>query len=496
MNKPRLTSFQSLFLLALVLLPDMPAVAALPPHVDGEVLVTFRSASSAATMAATQAGIATMKRVGGNVYDVRLQPDETVESMLTQLQNNPLVDRVQPNYIKRLQTSDPYYDQQWGLKNTVQLGVDIHAEEAWSVTRGDPRVVVAVIDTGIAGGESAPHPDLQHQLWQNPHEIPNDGLDNDGNGIVDDIIGADVSDVSNKKGNPLDLIDGHGTQVASIIGAEADNGIGITGVAPGVKLMIIKAFSGGVSSSASVIAAIDYAIQNGASIINASYGQIGSKDYGEINFDFAEYFAIQRAESAGILFVTAAGNGCINDPTSLNYDPHCPYSTITGYDNDHPPDPSLESFVPASYNLSNIIAVAATDRNDDLTFFSNYGATTVDLAAPGQSIVAAGLIDTKNPDSSYYSVSGTSVAVPFVSGTLALMYSAGDTSAYSLKNRLLASVDSITSLSGKVASGGRLNAAAALAAQPVTAPSGGGGGGGCLGPLSLLVLVAWRRHKG
>lgn len=496
MNKSRVTPFQSLFVLALVLFPGMSVIAALAPHVDGEVLVTFRSASSAATMAATQPGVAAMKRVGGNVYDVRLQPDETVESMLAQLQKNPLVDNIQPNYIKRLQTTDPYYDQQWGLNNTVQLGSDIHAEDAWTVTHGDPSVVIAVIDTGIVGGYLAPHPDLQNQLWQNPHEIPNDLNDNDGNGIVDDIIGANFSDLNNINGNPVDPADGHGTQVASIIGAEADNGIGISGVAPGVKLMIIKAFSAGVSSSASVIAAIDYAIQNGANIINASYGQIGSKDYGEINFDFLEYDAIRRAGDAGILFVTAAGNGCTNDPQSLNYDPHCPYSTITGYDNDHPPDPNLESFVPASYNLENIIAVAASNRNDDLASFSNYGATTVDLAAPGVSILAAGLIDTKNPDNSYYSVSGTSVAVPFVSGTLALMYSTGDTSAYSLKNRLLASVDSITALSGKVASGGRLNAAAALAAQPVTAPSGGGGGGGCLAPLSLLVLVAWRRHKG
>lgn len=492
MSKSRFIIFQSLLSLASVLLLGMPAaVAALPPHVDGEVLVTFKSTSSAATVAATQAGIATMKRLSGRVYDIQLQPDETVESMLARLQNNPLVASVQPNYIKTLQTNDPDYGLQWGLNNTAQPGADIHAEQAWTVTRGDhnPPVVVAIIDTGI----DDVHRDLVNQFWQNPGEIPNDGLDNDLNGVVDDVIGADFSDLSKINGNPRDFIDGHGTQVAGVIGAEADNGVGISGVAPGVSLMIVKAFNGGTSSSANVVAAIDYAVQNGASIINASYGHFGPRIYGTPGFDTAEYNAIRSAGEAGteILFVTAAGNGCNNSDTTMgNYNANCPYTMTQGYDNDSPPSFDLESYIPASYDLPNIIAVAATTDNDTLADFSNYGANSVDLGAPGRSIYTTDL------NGGYSSVNGTSMAVPFVSGTLALMYSTGDTSAYSLKKRLLASVDSIAGLSGKVASGGRLNAAAALAAQPVKAPSGGGGGGGRLSLLSLFVLFAWLRRKG
>jgi subtilisin family serine protease len=490
MHESRINRLLSLCAAVTALLPFVCS-AALPPHVAGEVLVSFKSGVGAATVMATQPGIATMKRVGASVYNIHLQPDATVEGMLAKLQGNPLVATVQPNYIKRLQTYDTYYDQQWGLKNTGQNGgqpgADISIESAWGVTRGDRDTVVAVIDTGIAAGQ----PDLQHQLWQNPHEIPN-GSDTNGNGIVDDIIGADFSDLNYIDGSPFDSIDGHGTLVAGIIAAEADNDEGISGVAPGVSLMIIKAFNGGVSSTSNVVAAIDYAIDNGADIINASYGQIGVKDYGARNFDLFEYNAIKRARDAGILYVTAAGNGCTNaDPTSSNYDASCPYDTQTGmgYDNDHPPDPGLGSFVPASYDLANIIAVAATDRNDALTDFSNYGASTVDLAAPGKAIMTTYLVDSANSANSYVAASGTSVAVPFVSGTLALMWSAGDHNWRSLRDRLLLSVDGLPELSGKLASGGRLNAAAALAAPSVATASAGGGGGGPLGLLSLLVLT-------
>jgi len=456
----------------MVLLP-MATVAALPPHIDSEVLVTFKSTASAATLTAKQPGIATLQRVSSRLFRTRLQPDETVETMMAQLQANPLVEHVQPNYIKTLQTNDPYFDQQWGLKNTGQnsglQGADIDIESALGVTRGDKSIIVAVLDTGIAGGDSATHPDLVNQLWHNPKETA-DGVDNDGNGIIDDLIGCDVSQSSGstviKTGNPIDL-DGHGTEVAGVIGAEAGNNIGISGVAPGVSLMIVKAFDGTTSTTANIVAAIEYAVDNGAKIINASYGTPGTPNNNP-GFDQAEYDAIKNAMVRGVIFVAPSGNGALTQSGANQ-----------GYSNDG--SGALSPYVPASYDLSNIVAVAASDDLDELAVFSNYGSSSVDLAAPGQGIVSTGLAN------KYTISSGTSLAAPFVSGTLALMLSIpGDHSINGLKDRLLLSVDAVPALNGKVASGGRLNAASALSAEPVSRSLGSGGG--WLGLLTLCAL--------
>ncbi len=469
---------RAVLILMVLIVPDTMLYAgslATPTYVEGEVLVSFKSTYSAVQFSATQPGVAAMRYVGAGVHSIELQPDETVDEMVQQLQANPLVEFAQPNYIKHLQTNDPHYSSQWGLKNSGQTagqaGADINVETAWGVTLGDPAVIVAVLDTGVSGGDKSPHPDLKNQLWHNPGETGTDvngkdkatnGIDDDNNGCVDDIIGCDFSVSSGNQivtsGDPIDT-DGHGTSVAGVIGAEADNGIGISGVSPGVKLMIVKAFDGTTSTTRNVVAALDYALAMGARVINASYG---FKDPSSINsgFDGAEYRAIRTASQQGVMFVAAAGNGDQNN---------------IGYSNDGP-----APYYPSSYDLRNIIAVAATDDRDALAGFSNYGSTSVDLAAPGKGIY------TTLKDGGYGWVDGTSAAVPFVTGTLALMLSVeGDHTVEGLRSRLLTGVDPIQELQGLLASGGRLDAAGALNASPTIPLMSSGGGAGS----SLLLLL-------
>jgi subtilisin family serine protease len=222
----------------------------------------------------------------------------------------------------------------------------VDGPEAWDVTQGSSTVVIAVMDTGVDYN----HPDLAGNIWSNPGEVAGNTLDDDNNGYVDDIRGWDFVDDDN---DPVD-VQGHGTHVSGTIAAVGNNGIGVTGVCWQAKIMPLRtfdAFSGG-ATSARIIAAIGYAVNKGAKVINASFG---GPDYSQ-----AEYDALSSANSAGVLFVAAAGNETANNDTTPAY--------------------------PAGYNLANIISVAATDQNDGLTYFSNYGATSVHVAAPGQNI--------------------------------------------------------------------------------------------------------------
>jgi len=466
----------------------------LPEFRPGEVLVTLKSSANGVRLSRELPGVAAIQRIGKNLHRIRLQPDETVASMLAQLHQNPLVAHVQPNYIKHLQAAgapdDPYYSMQWGLHS-------ISAESAWPVTQGSPEVIVAVLDNGIAGGDAAPHPDLVDSLWHNSVEVNGvAGVDDDGNGCIDDLIGCDFSESDGgggviSSGNPIDM-DGHGTMVAGVIAAQADNGIAISGVSPKVKLMIIKAFNDVSSTTVNMVAAFEYAIAMGADIINASYGDPGTAAYAQPGFDYLEYQAIQRAQSAGILVVLPAGNGC----STADYDQGlCRYQE--GYSNDA--DVNLSPYVPASYDLDNIIAVAASDQNDNLATFSNYGANAVDLAAPG-----VGIYSTYPGGGSHSSMaSGTSMAAPFVTGTLALMLSIdGSLSMVDLKDRLLKSVDSISGLNGVVSSGGRLNVAAALVGAEVASspnrrqPDVTGGGAGLFFLFLSGVIVCRVRGVG
>ena len=266
----------------------------LAEYVPGEVLVKFRDGASNATVAAahTAAGGETIKSfmAGTNkIHHLKLGKDINVEDALAKYRQSPAVDYAEPNYIYRLTSipNDTQFTTLWGLHNTGQSvngtagtnDVDIDAPEAWDITTGSPNVKIGVIDSGIAYD----HPDLAANIWTNPGEIPNDGIDNDGNGFVDDIHGYDFR---YNDSEPMDVINptsgvtggnpGHGTHVAGTIGAAGNNNLGVTGVMQTVKLMALKA--GGIDNSltgAAIAQAISYGIANGAKAFNASYGRGG-----------------------------------------------------------------------------------------------------------------------------------------------------------------------------------------------------------------------------
>jgi subtilisin-like proprotein convertase family protein len=283
-----------------------------------------------------------------------------------------------------------------------------------------------VIDTGVDYN----HPDLVANMWHNTLD-PIDGVDNDGNGLVDDYYGADFA---NNDGNPMDD-NNHGTHVSGTIGAVGNNGIGVVGVAWNVKIMALKFLSAsGSGYTSDAIDCINYARTHGAKILNNSWGGGG--------YDSALFNAIVAAKNAGIIFVAAAGNNASNNDTTAAY--------------------------PANYAVDNVVSVAAIDRNNNLASFSNYGATTVDLGAPGVSILST------TPNNTYSTFSGTSMATPHVSGALALVWAANPTLTYSqVIARVLNNVDPISSLSGKTVTGGRLNVFKAIGSTPppdVTGP--------------------------
>jgi len=350
-----------------------------------------------------------------------------VNNAVTAYSKDSNVEYVEPNYLINISLipNDPSFSNQWGLHNTGQNGgtpgSDIHAPEAWDVSKGSNSVIVAVIDTGI----SYNHPDLAANMWTNPGEIPGNGQDDDGNGYPDDFYGWNFI---TGKNNSMDD-NGHGTHCAGIIGAVGNNSIGVTGVNWNVKLMALKFLdSTGKGSTTNAINAINYAILMSAHVLSASWGSTG---YSQFLKD-----AIQASNNANQIFVAAAGNGG---------------SDGIGDNNDVTP------FYPASYDLPNIIAVAATDNKDNLASFSNYGKTSVDLGAPGVYILSTYL------NGQYAYADGTSMAAPFVSGVAALIKSfKPEMSNLEIKNGTLASVDQISSLQSKTVTNGRLNASKAL----------------------------------
>jgi thermitase len=307
-------------------------------------------------------------------------------------------------------TNDPFL-----LNGTLWGLVKVKAPTAWNVTRGDG-AVVAVIDSGI----TADNPDLTNNLWQNPNEV-DDGIDNDNNGFVDDHFGADWVRMD---GMPDDE-EGHGTHVAGTIAATANDGNPMVGVAPSAHIMALKFLDGtGSGNVGDAISAIDYAVKNGASVINASWG---GPDYSAALQD-----AIKRAGDAGVVFVAAAGNDSANNDTTPTY--------------------------PAAYNLPNELSVAATDAQGQLASFSNYGTGTVDVAAPGVDIYST-------VGDHYESWSGTSMATPFVSGVAALLKSVEPgAGAAQIADAIRVGAHPLQSLTGKVKTGGEVDAVGALAA--------------------------------
>lgn len=351
--------------------------------------------------------------------------------------------------------NDPLFAEQWWLSNTGQnigglgtIGADIGTVLAWDTTIGSPNVIVAVIDTGI----DLTHPDLIPNLWVNPGEIPGNGLDDDGNGFIDDVHGYDFGEGD---GSPQDVA-GHGTAVAGTIGAAGNNGIGVAGVNWDVQLMGLKIADrfGGLTLAA-IIGAHDYAtmmrersqqgidIGGDLAVSNNSYGGFNQAFYADAPTGFAaERDAIQRFINSGATFVAAAGNN--------------------NFDNDN----EEFTFFPSSYNIPGLISVAATDNNDALAGFSNYGQRTVHLAAPGVDVFTTAV------GGGYAYIDGTSFASPAVAGAVALLKAhKPGASAVEIREALINSSDLLPGMQGRVESGGRINVARALQFINIAGPA-------------------------
>ena len=302
-----------------------------------------------------------------------------------------------------------------GTGTAGTAGDDIGAIAAWQHGTGSPSVVVADIDSGL----DTAHPDLAPNLWVNPGEncsgCRSDGVDNDGNGYVDDWRGWDFVENDNVTNDPAK----HGTHTAGTIGAAGDNGIGVIGVDPHVSLMPLRFLGGnGVGTTADAVEAMLYAARNGARVINGSWG---GGEYSQAMVD-----ALAEADVDGALYVASAGNSA-NDA----------------------------AFYPAATDLPNVISTAATDQSDGLAWFSTFG-DTVDLAAPGVHVLSTW------PGGGYQYADGTSMAAPHVSGSAALLFSQHPgATPETVKALLFATVKQLPSLQGKVLTGGRLDLGAA-----------------------------------
>jgi subtilisin family serine protease len=324
--------------------------------------------------------------------------------------------------------NDPSISRLWGLENVGQTGgvadADIDAPEAWDVTTGSRAVVVAVVDTGVDYN----HPDLAANMWRNPGETAGDGIDNDRNGYIDDVHGW------NFVTNTANVFDdnSHGTHVAGTIGAVGNNGSGIAGVNWQVSIMALKFLNAsGSGTTSAAIAALNYATMmrrtSGVNIVatNNSWGGGG--------YSTALRDAITAGGNAGILCIAAAGN--------------------SGSDND-----SVGSYPANSVGTAGI-SVAATDSSNRLASFSNYGATTVHVAAPGVGIYST------VPNNGYASYSGTSMATPHVAGLVALMAAANPQATVAqIRSTILSTATTVSGLAGKCSTGGVINAAAAVRA--------------------------------
>ncbi len=389
--------------------------------VANELLVKMRPAVT------ESAGKAIHQKIGARLlhrFDqvgwqhIQLPAGMSVSEGIARYQQQANVLSVEPNYLYHTSAlpNDPDFSQLWGLTK-------IQAPTAWSSTTGSNDVVVAVVDSGI----NYNHEDLHANMWQNSGAIA-DNSDDDADSYPDDIYGINAI---THTGDPMDDY-GHGTHVAGIIGAVGNNGLGVTGVNWTVKLMALKFLdSSGSGTTADAVKCFNYLIamkKGGVNIraVNASWSGDG---YSQSLKD-----AIDSAGDLGIITVCAAGNDGVNIDASPEY--------------------------PASYDSPSLITVTASDANDNMPSFANYGASHVAIAAPGVSILSTYY----NSNTAYMTMTGTSMAVPYVTGAVALLSARNPgSSAAGIKSALLNSVDRLSQWSGKVASGGRLNLAKAIA---------------------------------
>lgn len=446
--------FQRLLLLALSMLVLMSGSGrawaddtAQLPYAPDQLIIKFKSYVTDANKQKLlgQIHAQSMKTLSGIGADVvYVDKSRSISAWVQTLEYHPWVEYVEPNYKVSVNTTtsaapplpnDPLFSYLWGLNNINQFSgsssaADIDAPEAWKIYKPTGTVVVAVIDTGIDYN----HPDLASNVWVNSLEDINhdgkltkadlNGKDDDKNGLVDDVLGWNFNKGNN---DPMDD-NGHGTHVSGTIAAGVNNKIGVAGVAGQgyVKVMPLKFLdatgSGYVSDAVNALA---YATMKHAQIANNSWGGTG--------YSQAMMTAMQQYQASGGLFVAAAGNNASN--------------------NDSAP------FYPASYNLANEIAVAAISYNNMLASFSNYGASTVGLAAPGYYVASTW------PNNQYALLSGTSMAAPHVSGVAALLLSQkASLTGVQLKAKLLGTVKKNSTLSTNTSSGGVVNAYNALSA--------------------------------
>lgn len=398
---------------------DQPAPQA--AYQAGEVLVKFKPgmANAGREHALASAGCQESKSYAlvPGLSRAKITSGATVAATLRALRANPNVVYAEPNYIVSAQAipNDPRFAELYGLNNTGQVGgtpdADIDAPEAWDLQTGTS-VVVAVIDTGLDYN----HQDIVGNVYSNPGEIPNNGIDDDNNGYIDDVRGWDFV---NNDNNPLDD-NNHGTHVSGTIAAVGNNAVGVVGVNWRARIMPLKFLSAtGAGTTADAIEAVNYSVMMGA--------RVSSNSWGGGAFSRALSDAIAAGGAAGQIFIAAAGNANSNNDVTPSY--------------------------PCSYALSNIICVAATDRNDARATFSNFGATSVDLGAPGVAILSTTRANT------YSSFNGTSMSTPHVSGVAALALASDSAlSVVDLKALILNNVDRIPALAGITVTGGRLNA--------------------------------------